>query len=168
MADVFVDLLYRGLPLGNRVRLARVEARSGYLEVPTPMPVGTRLSIASGDLVVGAKVIEVVEQTAGSDRPPGMLVRPHLEGEAQRSWWAKAAGSSADAELPVSAPSVPANAAPPVAEAPVAEAPVAVALSPRSRRHLSRRRLSLRSCRRLSPRSLRSLRRLLPRSPPEL
>lgn len=97
MADVFVDLLYRGLALGSRVRLGDVSGARGYLEVPAPMPVGTLISLVTGDEVVGAlpaKVLEVVEQTAGSERPPGMVVRPTLDGEAARAWWRRLGGDS--------------------------------------------------------------------------
>ncbi len=97
MADVFVDLLYRGLALGSRVRLGDVSGARGYLEVPAPMPVGTLISLVTGDQAVGvlpAKVLEVVEQTAGSERPPGMVVRPTLDGEAARAWWGGLGGDS--------------------------------------------------------------------------
>ena len=88
MSDSFVDLTYRGLPLGRRVKLSGVRPSTGYLEVPTPMPVGTAIAILTDDTVaLEASVVEIHEQVGGSDRAPGMLVRPKLEGEAARAWW---------------------------------------------------------------------------------
>lgn len=131
MADVFVDLLYRGLALGSRVRLGEVSEARGYLEVPAPMPVGTVVSMVTGDEAAGTvpvKVLEVVEQTAGSERPPGMVVRPILQGDAALAWWRRLGGDSAGSQAPrpvVAAPaSSPAVAPPaPAVAAPLAEAP---------------------------------------------
>src|SRR4051794_35535233 len=36
MSDAFVDLSYRGLVLGKRIKLTQVRQASGYLEMPTP------------------------------------------------------------------------------------------------------------------------------------
>jgi hypothetical protein len=88
MSESLVDLSYRGLALGKRVKLTQVRAASGYLELPTPMPVGTTIGIASEDgVLIEALVAEVREQTTGSDKPAGMIVRPKLEADAARSWW---------------------------------------------------------------------------------
>jgi hypothetical protein len=90
MSDAFVDLSYRGLVLGKRIKLTHVRQATGYLELPTPMPVGTPIGIAADDgTLFEAVVAEVREQTAGAgpDNPPGMLVRPKLDGDAQRTWW---------------------------------------------------------------------------------
>jgi hypothetical protein len=92
MSDAFVDLSYRGLALGKRIKLTHVRQTSGYLELPTPMPVGTSIGIAADDgTLIEAVVAEVREQTAGvsPDNPPGMVVKPKLEGDAQRSWWSQ-------------------------------------------------------------------------------
>ena len=90
MSDAFVDLSYRGLVLGKRIKLTQVRQATGYLELPTPMPVGTAIGIAADDgTLLEAVVAEVREQTAGAgpDNPPGMLVKPKLDGDAERTWW---------------------------------------------------------------------------------
>ncbi len=110
MAESFVDLTYRGLSLGRRVKLADVRPTTGYVEVPAPMPVGTQIAIITDDTVaLDATVVEIREQVAGSDRPPGMVVKPKLAGDAAKAWW-KARVIAADAPPPPPAPVV---AAPP-------------------------------------------------------
>lgn len=88
MSESFVDLSYRGLALGKRIKLTQVRPTTGYLEMPTPMPVGTAISISTDDnVVLEAMVAEIHEQVGGSDRPPGMIVRPKLGADAEQSWW---------------------------------------------------------------------------------
>lgn len=88
MSESFVDLTYRGLALGKRIKLTQVRAAAGYLEMPTPMPVGTTIGIAAEDgLVLEATVAEIHEQVGNSDRAPGMLVKPKLDADAARAWW---------------------------------------------------------------------------------
>lgn len=86
--DVFVDVAYRGLEVGRRLKLRDVGPRTGYVEVGTPMPVGAPLTIESDrGHSITAVVIRVHEQVAGADMPPGMRVRiDPIEGEAA-SWW---------------------------------------------------------------------------------
>lgn len=99
MIESFVDLSYRGLPLGRRVKLARVRPGSAYLEMPAPMPVGTAIAITTDDgVAIDAKVIAIHEQVGGSERPPGMHVEPALATPAARTWWA--ARAAADTEMP--------------------------------------------------------------------
>jgi hypothetical protein len=87
MAESYVDLTYRGLAFGQRVKLTQVRPTTGYLELPAPMPVGTSIGIATEDgVTMEATVAEVHEQAGASDHPPGMVVRPRLEGGAA-SWW---------------------------------------------------------------------------------
>src|SRR4051812_11499560 len=87
MNDSFVDLSYRGLALARRVKLTQVRPSSGYVEMPTPMPVGTRVAIATEDGVsIEALVAEIHEQVGGATKVPGMLVKPALEGPAA-TWW---------------------------------------------------------------------------------
>ncbi len=92
MIDSFVDLTYRGLSLGRRVKLTQVRPSTGYVETPVPMPVGTAIAIATDEgIVFDALVMTVHEQVGGSDRAPGMVVAPAF-GEAversdQREWW---------------------------------------------------------------------------------
>jgi hypothetical protein len=86
--ESFVDLTYRGLSLGRRIRLSQVRPSSGYLELPAPMPVGTRIAIAADDGVAfEATVTALHEQVGGSDRAPGMTVSPALAAEPAAAWW---------------------------------------------------------------------------------
>ena len=88
MSESFVDLSYRGLALGKRIKLTQVRAAAGYLEMPAPMPVGTTIGIATDDgILLEATVAEVREQVTGSDRVPGMIVRPKLDADEARTWW---------------------------------------------------------------------------------
>src|ERR1700691_2895932 len=88
MSESFVELTYRGLAVARRVKLTQVRPSTGYLELPTPMPVGTAIGIASDDgLVTSAIVAEIHEQVGGSEFSPGMLVKPALDSDAVRTWW---------------------------------------------------------------------------------
>ncbi len=103
MSESFVDLTYRGLALGRRVKLTQVRPSAGYLELPTPMPVGTAISIVTDDGVTfDARVTQIHEQVAtptqsgpvttatapaAPPRIPGMLVEPTLASDAARDWW---------------------------------------------------------------------------------
>lgn len=85
--ESFVDLAYRGLSLGRRVKLTQVRPSTGYLETPAPMPVGTTIAIATDEgHNLDAIVTSIHEQVGGSDRHPGMTVKPKLEG-AVAAWW---------------------------------------------------------------------------------
>jgi hypothetical protein len=87
--ESFVDLTYRGLSLGRRVRLSQVRPSTGYLELPAPMPVGSQISISAEDgTAFDAMVTAIHEQVAGSDRTPGMIVAPALAAESASAWWA--------------------------------------------------------------------------------
>ena len=87
MIETVVDLTYRGLPLGRRIKLTQVRPTSGVLELAAPMPVGTQLAIASDDgLVVDATVVWVHEQVTGGERPAAMVVSPVLA-EPAAAWW---------------------------------------------------------------------------------
>lgn len=88
VSESFVDLTYRGLSLGRRIRLSQVRPRSGYLELPAPMPVGTQIAIAADDgITFDATVTWIHEQVGGSDRPPGMTVAPALAAAPAAAWW---------------------------------------------------------------------------------
>jgi hypothetical protein len=88
MIESFVDLTYRGLSLGRRVKLSQVRPSTGYLETPAPMPVGTLIQIATDEgVALDATVTGIHEQTGGSDKAPGMTVAPKLAGEASEAWW---------------------------------------------------------------------------------
>ena len=88
MIESFVDLSYRGLSLGRRVKLSQVRPSTGYLETPAPMPVGTAISIATDEgVTLEATVTSIHEQVGGSEKTPGMTVAPKLAEEACESWW---------------------------------------------------------------------------------
>lgn len=88
MIESFVDLTYRGLSLGRRVKLTQVRPSTGYVETPAPMPVGTAILIATDEgVMLDAMVMAIHEQVGGSDRVPGMVVAPALADEARQAWW---------------------------------------------------------------------------------
>src|SRR5271167_4942831 len=88
MSDSFVDVTYRGLPLGTRLKLSELRPTTGYVEVPHPMPVGTAIAIATDDgIAFDATVVSIREQTGGADKPPGMIVQPALDRDDARAWW---------------------------------------------------------------------------------
>ncbi|MEO8706960.1 MAG: hypothetical protein ABI867_43435 [Kofleriaceae bacterium] len=86
--ESFVDLTYRGLSLGRRIKLTRVRPSTGYLEHPMPMPVGTAVAINTDDnLVFDAIVTDIHEQVGGSENAPGMTVTPALADDQRATWW---------------------------------------------------------------------------------
>src|SRR5262245_34943158 len=88
MSESLVDLSYRGLNLGKRIKLTQVRPSTGFLEMPAPMPVGTSIGIATEDGVLFEAVVsEILEQISGEGRAPGMLVKPKLEADSARGWW---------------------------------------------------------------------------------
>lgn len=88
VSESFVDLSYRGLPLGRRIKLTQVRPTSGYLELATPMPVGSTIVIATDEgASLEATVTQIFEQIGGSDRVPGMIVAPALADDAGAAWW---------------------------------------------------------------------------------
>jgi hypothetical protein len=69
------------------VKLTQLRPSTGYVEMPTPMPVGTAIAIATEDgVTMDAIVAEIHEQVGGSTQVPGMLVQPALDGAAA-DWW---------------------------------------------------------------------------------
>jgi hypothetical protein len=53
-----------------------------------PMPVGTQISISTDEgVTLEATVAQIHEQVGGSDRVPGMIVKPVLAAEVASSWW---------------------------------------------------------------------------------
>jgi hypothetical protein len=88
MPDTFVDVTYRGLPLGKRLKLADHRPSTAYVEVTQPMPVGTAIAIATdAGVSIEATVLSIHEQTAGTDKPPGMVVQAVLARDDARAWW---------------------------------------------------------------------------------
>lgn len=80
--DTYVDLKYRGLPLGNRVRLTDVRPSTGYLELAEPMPVGTALTVATDE----GPAFEVTVTEVRERLTPGMVITPVLTLNA-KTWW---------------------------------------------------------------------------------
>lgn len=110
--ESFVDLTYRGLSLGRRVRLSQVRPSAGYLELPAPMPVGAQIAIVAEDgTAFDAVVTGVHEQVTGSDRTPGMTVSPALAAGPASAWWAARVSLPED-EAPRAAPATPARGRP--------------------------------------------------------
>jgi hypothetical protein len=88
MIESFVDLTYRGLSLGRRIKLTQVRPSTGYVETPAPMPVGTSIAFATDEgLMFEATVMAIHEQVGGSDKAPGMVVAPTLADDERMSWW---------------------------------------------------------------------------------
>lgn len=77
-----MDLAYRGLAMGSRVRLTDGTSHTGFLGLSAPMPVGTTLTVSTEEGVsFEVVVVEVREQTV-----PGMVVKPVVSPAAQ-AWW---------------------------------------------------------------------------------
>jgi hypothetical protein len=110
VSDTFVDLTYRGLALGRRVKLTQVRPTTAYLELPAPMPVGTLIGILTDDTVaLDAQVVAIHEQVGGSEQVPGMVVKPRLEGDAAQAWWNARVTLPQAARPPTEPPPVPAQ-----------------------------------------------------------
>jgi len=86
MSESFVDLTYRGLTLGRKVKLTQVRPNSGILEHVAPMPVGTSIGIASDDGTLFDAVVSNVREQTG-DAAASMTVRPRPEVDAAKAWW---------------------------------------------------------------------------------
>jgi len=87
-SEQFVNVSYRGIDVGQSLRLAEFGPSTAYLQVTTPMPVGTQLDLETdGGLSIAARVLRVQEQVAGAEHSPGMrIVVSDLSGEA-KTWW---------------------------------------------------------------------------------
>jgi hypothetical protein len=108
MSDCYVDLSYRGLALARRVKLTQLRPSTGYVEMPTPMPVGTHVAIATDDgVTMEAIVAEIHEQVGGSSHTPGMLVKPSLDGAAADWWKSRVVMPDPEPDLRATDPMVP-------------------------------------------------------------
>ena len=86
--EVFVDVTYRGLELGRRLKLREVGPSTAYLEHGTPMPVGAEVLLATDEgLSIPVTVVRVHEQVAGAEMPPGMRVQASGLDGAAAGWW---------------------------------------------------------------------------------
>ena len=64
----FIDVVYRGLRVAHKVKLV-----DGFIELETPLPVGTSISVeCEGKPARAARVAHVVEHEAAAKSPPGM------------------------------------------------------------------------------------------------
>jgi hypothetical protein len=103
MSEAFVDVMWRGLEVGKRVKLHAIHAADAYIDHSTPMPVGTVLSLKTDDgLEIAATVTRVHEQVGGSNEVPGMQVKPDLAGAAA-TWWKARAEAAPPAPVNVAA-----------------------------------------------------------------
>lgn len=85
--EAFVDVTWRGLEVGKRVKLHGFRAGEAYIDHTTPMPVGTQLALRTDEgLDIAVTVRRVHEQVGGSTETPGMQVEPALAG-ATADWW---------------------------------------------------------------------------------
>jgi len=86
--EVFVDVTYRGLELGRRLKLREVGPSTAYLEHGTPMPVGAQVLLSTDEgLSIPVLVVRVHEQVAGAEMPPGMRVQATGLDGAAAGWW---------------------------------------------------------------------------------
>lgn len=100
MSEAFVDVTWRGLEVGKRVKLHAIHAGEAYIDHSTPMPVGTVLALKTDEgLEIAVTVLRVHEQVGGTNEVPGMQIKPHLSGAAAQWWDAR--------REPAPAPAVP-------------------------------------------------------------
>lgn len=99
-SEQFVNVSYRGIEVGSSLKMFEFGPTTAYLELTTPMPVGTRLDLeTSAGLRLRATVLRVQEQVAGAEKPPGMRVRADtLDGDLE-AWW-NAAVTGTDPVIP--------------------------------------------------------------------
>jgi hypothetical protein len=87
MSEAFVDVTWRGLEVGKRIKLHAIKTDNAYIDHTTPMPVGTVLALKTDEGVeIPVTVLRVHEQVGGSTEIPGMHVKPTLSGAAAQ-WW---------------------------------------------------------------------------------
>ncbi len=98
--EQFVNVSYQGIDVGQSLKLVEFGPHTAYLELVTPMPVGTALRIETdAGLAFDAQVVRVQEQVAGAEHSPGMRIRVGEVDETVAAWWAPLV-DSADPELP--------------------------------------------------------------------
>ncbi len=108
-SETFVDVTYRGLDAGRRLKLTDLGPETGYLEMPRPLPVGARFAILTDEgHEIAAEVVRVHEQVAGAEMPPGVRLRARVEGEAA-AWWSSRVSRR---DPPIPAPPPPPSAKP--------------------------------------------------------
>lgn len=89
MSEHFVDVSYRGLEVGRRIRLAEVGPSTAYLEHGAPLPVGSEIALLTDHgLTVAATVLRVYEQVAGVSSPGMRIGVAELDKRAS-AWWSE-------------------------------------------------------------------------------
>lgn len=85
--DIVINLCYRGLDAGQGLLIGEFVPGQAYIQSPTPMPVGSELTIESDGVEIALRVARVSEQITGVERASGMFVTPiDLQGMALE-WW---------------------------------------------------------------------------------
>ena len=100
--EEFVDVTYRGIEVGNQLKLIEFGPTTAYLEHPKPLPVGTQLDLVAAGLQFSVRVLRVNEQVAGAEVEAGMRVGVALEGEV-KGWWEEKV-SCEDPQIPEPVP----------------------------------------------------------------
>lgn len=115
MADEqIVDVTYRGLVIGERLRLRPLDALAAHIEYASPMPVGTELVVVGeGGVRLPVRVARVHERHDGATEPAGMRVAASAP-EVIWPWWSRD-----------QAPTTPVVRETPLASEPVEEAAIA-------------------------------------------
>jgi len=114
-SETFVDVTWRGIDVGRRVRLRAVTARAGRLDHGTPMPVGTPLTLITDEGIdIRATVLRVHEQVGGATEAAGMWIAPVGAGD-EVAWWHARAEPVVDDAPPFTPPGGLATNAMPVA-----------------------------------------------------
>jgi hypothetical protein len=86
--EAFVDVTYRGLDAGRRLKLTDLGPETGYLEMARPLPVGARLALTTDEgCEIAAVIVRVHEQVAGAELPPGVRVRVVDPAGEAATWW---------------------------------------------------------------------------------
>jgi hypothetical protein len=129
--EELVDVSYRGIEVGSRLKLTEVGTQTAYVEISKPMPVGATLEITTdGGPALTGLVLRVREQVAGAEKAAGMRISVgQLEGDA-KAWWDERV-SVRDPVIPAP-PGMPAQEEPAPVEtpAPAAAAPAEEAAAP--------------------------------------
>ncbi len=104
--EVYVDVRYKSIDIGNRLAVTSVSKNSAFLQSPQPMPVGTSLLLLAGEtLEIPVRVSGVSEQVAGLETSPGMTVAPDELAGPALLWWTslqsqhEEAGDSPDTDV---------------------------------------------------------------------
>jgi hypothetical protein len=134
-SEALVDLSYRGLVLGKRVRLLQVGPRSAYVAHEAPMPVGTELTLTVDESLAIPVQVARVREGDPREGAAGMWLWADAAEERARAWWGEHVTAD-DPRIPepgggrirTEAPVVPASA--PELPAPVADVVAPVSAAP--------------------------------------